>query len=358
MPILTLATTRQAFRMAIPVSSSGPTPAAAPPVWLVASTASSNNLARSTDLTTWSRTTAPGFSDGFPIRCVAWNGSTFVAMGTQTSNFGSIGTYSANGSSWTYIYAPWGTFPDNGNRWTSADVIYGNNIWVAVGSPTGATPMAILSSTDITTWTPRHNFTAGNGQAIAYSSTLGMFLAASTSSSHYATSLNGTSWTNRTAPFSALGYPVQDATWAGTQFVAVNANAYQIAYSSNGTSWTVDSAPSGINTTFTASAVAYSPTLGMIVVVGTRTTTAPLRNGYRSTDNGATWTGFHLNLATNTTLSKIKWSTKDNLFFVYASVGTNRAVYYSSDGINWNSITTTTVFGSNVDVANFPKCTL
>lgn len=205
-----------------------------------------------------------------------------------------------------------------------------NGNFIAFGNDTNTHPeISYSTSGDNGTWTAVQL----NGSDtcyvadMAYSSTLGLYVAVCSAGKIYtATSLGGT-WTSRT---SGSANAFTGIVWANSRFVACGASGL-IAYSTNGTSWSLGT---GTNSdTFARYSLCYGSCNGTSTWVACNADV----NGvvYRSTDGGATWTA-----GTAAYLSRI--------FFVpngrgvgqdcFCGVYVGSAVYYSLDGSTWTAI--------------------
>lgn len=210
----------------------------------------STGIFTSTDGKTW---TAGSGASG---TAVTFGNGKFVSV--NISNGTGLAYTSTDGVTWSG-----GT---SGVNVTLSDIVYGNSLYVAVGS--GG---YVYYSTDGRSWT------AGTGTSVVlYGVTFrnGRFVAVGGSSAATAYySLDGKTWTasntiNSTNPFN-------DVTYGNGKFVAVGFNGYT-AYSTDGVTWT---AGTGTSNTVTLNSVAYAN--GRFVAVGTSV-------NYNS-DDGITW---------------------------------------------------------------------
>jgi N-acetylneuraminic acid mutarotase len=180
-------------------------------------------------------------------------------------------------------------------------------------------------------------------QGIAWSPTLNLFAAVGFSyesnTDHMASSTDGISWTIRNAPtgdnyHNSLKWIPELAKFIGT--IGNFRTANNISFSSDGINWTSSGmAGDGYH------AIAYAPTLGMLLAVGD---TADIIS---SIDGGTTWVN-HQNDAINTTaldpmypgvLSDIIWATGK---FVIVGIGgtpsTSNTVMTTTDGVHYSLI--------------------
>jgi hypothetical protein len=151
--------------------------------------------------------------------------------------------------------------------WTSRatfsgwDVVYSSSLGTAVAVGNSG---VISSSTNGTSWTSRTSNTSQNLRGVAWSSTLGLFVAAGGSSAGSGTivsSPDGTNWTVRVSTAAQIFVRVR---WLNGAFYAVG-DAGQVYVSTNGTSWgTQYTIGSGFNITD----ITYGSSRGIYMVVG------------------------------------------------------------------------------------------
>lgn len=212
---------------------------------------------------------ASGFQFSISGYDVAWNGTSWVAVGQSNDNI-SIAT-SENGTNWSgrssaiftgakcvtwngamWVAGGWGinsiaTSPD-GLIWTGRgkpggmsyvnDVVWNGSMWIAVGtSVDGSNPNSIATSFDGINWSGQGkpaNMTNINGLAWNGS----MWVVVGSGGAHtIATSSDGINWTGRgKSVFSISGYGVA---WNGSTWMAVGSgDVNTIATSANGINWT------------------------------------------------------------------------------------------------------------------------
>lgn len=213
---------------------------------------------------------------------------------------------------------------------TWSDVCYASalGLWCAV-----SLDGHVMTSPNGIVWTAR---TAASGDAwssIVWSPGLGMFAAVAKSSGAIMTSPDGVTWTSRTSPD-----PTQQ--WAGVdwspslgKFLAVSVSGNSWMSSSDGVTWTATSW--GPTIVFNANDVAWSPGLGLFVVVGTDfdpSTFLPTGNGVLTWD-GTTWT----RKTNGKALQAVCWSPGQSLFCAMNISGGN--LQTSPDGTTWTNQT-------------------
>jgi hypothetical protein len=203
-------------------------------------------IATSTDLITWTPRSATVFTTGGNGYGAAYANGLWVAGGTLATGSNTLATSIDNGSTWTGLGS---TVFDNNCR----NVVYANELWVAVGGITGNT---IASSTNGTTWTGGTNFVGGNtatifssGYSVAYGKDgtgAGLWVAVGAGTVNtIATSTNGTAWTGRGATvFATAGW---DVTYTGSLWIAVGEGGNSFASSVDGTNWN-GGGTTGLNT--------------------------------------------------------------------------------------------------------------
>jgi hypothetical protein len=173
---------------------------------------------------------------------VTWNNrythTSLVQFGTIATN--NSGTYVVAGTNGALVSST-----DGGITWTARTsqfgsnaiscVVYGNNLWVAVGD--GG---VISTSTDAITWTARtSNFNANTFRTVKYLN--GTWIAggdgASGGTGGIATSTDGITWTRRTTPASTTT-TIFSLAYGNGYYVAVGSGTTTGIYSTNLTTWT------------------------------------------------------------------------------------------------------------------------
>jgi hypothetical protein len=193
------------------------------------------------------------------IVSVCYGGSKFVAVTAAGTT-----ARSTDGITWTTgtVTSPSGTF---------------NRIYPPLGDSNyrAISTAGIWTSSDAITWTNVSSET--NIKALAYSSSLGLYVYVSTAGA-LKSSTNGTVWTTRTSGFGAT--TISDVVWssAKTLFVAIG-DTGKISTSPDGTTWTLRTTP-GTNT---LTSIDYSTTQGLFLVGHTS-------NGWWYSSDGTTWT--------------------------------------------------------------------
>lgn len=206
---------------------------------------SSANSYYSTDGINWTSASKP--SSDYAYRPI-WNGSNFVAFS---------GYYQT-----TYMYTSDGitfnnnNYPNTTQGTTIGAACYGNGLIVAFGQENTTTTTYYGYYTSSTTGASLTRFTQPLGSsgcsAVAWNGSI--FVMGSSSSSTYATSTNGTTWTTRSL---GGGLTRLDGLYTGNgKFLAVdasNSSALKWASSTDGINWTSITSPYTSNSTYTSS---------------------------------------------------------------------------------------------------------
>lgn len=286
---------------------------------------------------TWSTTTLASGA-----KAIAYGGTRFVVV---EGNFSNSFAYSTSGVAWTV-----GTLPSNDDSSESnwVDITYGNGRFVAIAD---SSSMAAYSLDGIS-WT-KSNLPAnyewssiGYGQGLFYVTSLGDAAASSTDGLVWTlrdastASLNVTATAKDTISGTyAETSTLTSGTWTsvlydGTRFLAVGYDGSSGLYatSTNGTSWTNGTLPT-VSGSFEYTAVAYNGSNQYVAIIGGSGGT---RNIAYSAD-GATWTGQTLALTANA-----YW--KDMVYGAgrYIAIrGDSSAVNYSTNGTSWTNAAVT-----------------
>lgn len=206
-------------------------------IWVAGGGTSGTLIATSPDGVNWtprmlSTQTVPNIPITSIVYGLAYNGSTYVAVGSGTN---SIAT-SPDAITWTgqtllTIFSTTG----RGVTWSSALAI-----WVAVGTGTNS----IAVSSNGTSWTPYTTTTifATSGYGIVWNPTAATFIAVGAGTNTIATSVNAIQWLG-TSLLNALMTTVYCIAWNGSYWVAGGTGANAIASSPDGINWTGGGAP-------------------------------------------------------------------------------------------------------------------
>ncbi len=195
-------------------------------------------------------------------------------------------------------------------------IAYGNGLFVAI-VPTAAGTPTVWTSPDGIAWTVRRSAPAASWTAIAFGN--GKFIAAAVSGA-FMSSTDGITWAAYTA--TNLAFTPGAIMFANNVWVAVSSNSTASAFSTDGITWTtsVSQATTGLVS------LAYGN--GVFVGVGNATSL----NIMTSANGGGSWT---TRTGVGTALRGVAWSPTLGLF---VAVGTNFAIS-SPDGITWTSRT-------------------
>ena len=205
------------------------------PGWVAVGYGTSGSIVTSTDGITWTTSTNNAFTDDL-CRRIAWNGSYWIAVGTNSTNTVSIAK-SFDGMTW----APSTNNPFAGQY--GQGIAWNGSYWVAVGGNTPPVTVSIAKSFDGMTWAPSTNnpFAGQYGQGIAWNGSYWVAVGFNNESTvTIAKSLDGMTWTNANNNPFAGGYGLGIA-WNGSYWLAVGysgGNTVSIAKSTNGLDWT------------------------------------------------------------------------------------------------------------------------
>ncbi len=282
---------------------------------------------------TWATT-----SVGSGAKAIAYGSTRFVFV---EGNFSNSVAYSASGVAWTVT-----TLPANDDSTESnwVDIAYGNNRYVAIAD---SSAMAAYSF-DGATWYKSNlpgifEWTSINySQGVFYVTSRGDRAASSpdgvtwTLRDGSTASLNVTATSKDTISAAYLETStLTSGTWTsvvhdGTKFVAVGytGSAGIYATSTNGTSWTNSTLPT-VNSTFEYTSVAYNGTNQYVAIIGGNGGT---RNIAFSSD-ATSWTGQLNALSANGFWKEVIWAGDR-----YVAIrGDSASVNYSTNGTTWTN---------------------
>jgi hypothetical protein len=273
-----------------------------PPLY-IATGSGGNQLATSTDGSTWTSRAIPFTTS---TNCVAWNGAQWVAGGSGSY----VLAYSSNGITWTGVSLT--------NMTVVNAVAWGKGKWIAVGTGGGGYTRA--ESSNGIAWTELA-YTVGGffstiGRGIIWAQGLWMATGAPEGSGLLYT-LDGTNWIPQTAPLFSSGHCVSSN---GTLFVAGGAGTSRLVYSLEGAIWaSVDPCPF----TTQVNGIAWGGRVWVAAGSGTHT----LAYSY----DGMQWVGLGTSVF-STAGTSVVWTGSG---WIATGSGTN-TIATSLDGITWN----------------------
>lgn len=222
-----------------------------PLIVAVGQTASGSSMNYSTDSKNWLQGTGVSFSGGG--NGVTWNGSLWVAAGTDSANTGKTIAWSADGINWTF--ATGSTFTTTANC-----VAWNGTMWVAGGMSGNS----IITSFDGKTWTPSVSGALSKStRGFAWDGDSWIAVGSNAVGAHnIAVSVDGLNWTNSPGysyPITGEGYCVA---WNGSIWVAgfndPTSNGNTIYYSNDGLTWTLNSLALFLGPATTCSSVVWN----------------------------------------------------------------------------------------------------
>ena len=248
---------------------------------------------------------------------VFWNGNIWVAGGDKGASGSNTMAYSFDGIIWVGLGLKFAT--------SCRNVLWGNNMWVAIGSDT----IPIKYSYDGITWMKCYNvggadFNGFNeGLCVAYNGYMwivGGNGGGAGATYRFAWSVDGIYWTTIVSPFSTYCHGIA---WNGNMWVAGGTGTNTMAYAINdptvSANWVaVTSSPfttGGYN-------VKWNGTKWVAGGAGTNSLAFSL--------NGTNWTG--LGTGTNSNVYAIHWNG-----YMWSSGGDTNPFVYGLDGMNWTS---------------------
>ena len=197
-------------------------------------------------------------------------------------------------------------------------VAYGNQIFLAVSSSTGATGASnyAASSIDGITWATRIMPVSASWGAITFGN--GTFVAVADGSTTVATTTDGFTWNTRALERSSNYRTIW---YGGGQFITLGFNSSTAQVSTDGSSWSYRAMPASRNWTD----LTYDSSLNRWVAVASNTNKGAYSN------DGSTWVEM-------TMIKDTSWNsvTSNNLGrFVAVTNAADTSASYSDDGITW-----------------------
>jgi hypothetical protein len=235
----------------------------------------------------------------------------------------SISQFSLDGTTWT----TGSSFPAQSFRAVAWSPTL--NLWAAVSTTT-----TTAYSSNGLTWASSTCTTANTWNSIVWASGLNLFVAtavvSTAASTAVMTSPNGTSWTNRTA---TSNNNWRDLAYSPTlnRLVSVSSNgttSTAVMTSEDGITWTTRTSPSA----GTWWGITWSPALALFCAVKANS------SDIMTSPDGITWTA-RTGANANSWLG-VAWSPRLRLFAAVSSNGTLNRVQTSPDGITWTIRTT------------------
>ena len=285
-----------------------------------------NSIATSNDLgLTWTGVGTSSFTT---------SGYGVAGPATYDVSMASVGTWFATGTNRSIATS---LDPRYNNNWKGDsittigtqlnDLVYVNNLWVAVGVA-GSFPNnnGIATSTDGTTWTGRNT---NSCYSVAYGN--GLWIACHSSNPNtFSTSTDGITWTNRTGTRITSGSPriaFANGVWVIVGGEGLSGNGNAISTSTDGINWT------GLGTTIfynTAKCIAYGN--GLWVACGQG------GNTFATSTDGITWIGHGASIASNG-INDVAFG--NGVFVAVGPFQNGNTVLTSTNGITWTGRGTT-----------------
>lgn len=233
-------------------------------VALIGGNGGTNDIATSTDGTTWS-TTANALPANSFWKQVIWDGSKYVAIRADSANIAT----SSNGTTWTGSAVSGGSSDATS---IAVGAIGATTYYIIVSGGTGTSQAVSHSTNGASTWTTANSMpSAALWSSVAYGNQRFVAVAGNTATTTTtaAFSTNGTSWTSATMPGAAARWI--KVIWTGTAFLAFAYNSNRTAYSTNGATWVEGPAQPSTANWFTAAST--GTTSYTVATLATATTT-------------------------------------------------------------------------------------
>ncbi len=241
-------------------------------VALIGGNGGTNDIATSTDGTTWS-TTANVLPANSYWKQVVWDGSKYVAIRADSANIAT----STNGTTWTGSAVSGGS-----SDATSIAVgsISGTTYYIIVSGGTGASQAVSHSTNGASTWTTANSMPSSDlWSSVAYGNSRFVAVAGNTATTttKAAYSTNGTSWSAATMPGAAARWI--KVIWTGTAFLAFAYNSTRTAYSADGVTWVEGPAQPSTANWFTAASTGTTSYITASLATNTTTTASSMEFG-------------------------------------------------------------------------------
>ena len=287
------------------------------------------------DGVTWTASSNPfGTGSNAYVNSIAYNGSQWVAVGTNNINNTTVSIAYSNDDGITWTAAT--TNPFNGSLGVGYNVRWNGSYWVACGGNSGGTVCLVYSYNGNVWYTSASNpFSGGTCVDIFWNGKkwVGVGNNGPSVTVEVATSVDGVNWSaasGTATPFSGSGS--RAVTWGGNIWIIANTagNPYSIAYSYDGETWTTTTSPDVVWTSlrwngsyFIAAGADVSP----------RIATSP---------NGKTWT-LNTNpvFGGNGAVADITWNGTTWTSTQNSASTTSTNFAQSTDGQTWNTLTAT-----------------
>jgi hypothetical protein len=319
-------------------------------MWVAVGTTSNRGSPHSTiqwslDGSNWSNTLTGGFNGTAGGWGISWNGKMWIATGHDISNnFNSTIQYSFNGSNFQAVPNTV-NFLDGGTNWSNVTFRAGWNgrMWIAGRSSAGANQSNACYSYDGLNWSNLTIATIpGPVSSVQWNGRywLAMGIAGTTDATNeqsVAISSNGFNWISSIATTFGVAettfssYHAHRALWNGSYWVGVGiASNTGIQYSFNGLNWVTSAGGSrGVTTAVFDNFQTGTNASNYYLPVATY--------NYYGGGRGIAWNG-SLYVATG-------YFDFNNTQFTNYDDRVRQTIQYSTDGINWNRITSGIGFG-------------
>ncbi len=226
----------------------------------VAWSGSAQRVMTSSDGITWTAQNTPNSNDYWGI---CWSPQLRIFVAVAATGSGNRAMTSSDGVNWTAQSTP---TPDK--AWSSVSWSPDLGIFCAVARPASGNDNLVMTSPDGVNWTLRTSAANNNWQSVAWSRSLRLFAAVSSSGTgnRVMTSPDGITWTSRTSPANNGWLSVVWSPELGAFFsVAISGSGNRIMSSTDGITWTIRTSP--VDNAWTS--VCWSAELGVFCAVST-----------------------------------------------------------------------------------------
>jgi len=285
-------------------------------VALIGGNGGTNDLATSTNGTTWA-TTANALPANSFWKQVIWDGSKYVAIRADSANIAT----SSNGTTWAGSAVSGGSSDATS---IAVGAIGGTTYYIIISGGSGASQAVSHSTNSASTWTTANSMPSSDlWSSVAYGNSRFVAVAGNTATTttKAAYSTNGTTWSAATMPGAAARWVKIIHT--GTAFLAFAYNSTRTAYSTDGITWVEGPAQPSTANWFTAAST--GTTSYTVASLATSTTTTASSMEFAIGVNWLTTSSTTTNVNVGDRIRFIRDSSGSEIF---GGVRTDSGLYY------------------------------